>query len=650
MARSDTRGLVYQCKECGWRGEKCYGVAHVAKKHVKYAKFYCHVCKVGAATQQAIDKHVEQKRHCRRAAEYEGEATTYHGNNKPELLLAVWSKEESERFWKKNEEERNERKMKEGEEKEAEALEGKRGKREADGAQEDGVEDQKKETEAAGAPESKRRKLETEEEESRQEEPHQDEEMEEETREEDLTEIEEEGEKKEDEKTEEENEDRRLEQKMEEEKKEEKTEEEEKKGKEPEKTEEKTAREKQRHVEKTEEEKKEKEPEKTQDKSEREKQKPIEKTAENEVKSKEEERNEQAKPKQTGDKPRKEPLKKTAENQETCGEVRTVTLHRTHKQISNKEKKQEEKMEEESALSRLALDLEMSPSPSPSSSPAFSDFSEGNFAPDYTEEPDSQVREPTSQGPVYSLTPEAVKFLVERPSQQATAIAAVSSQIIATNHCLTDIAAKINDEHKAQDPLLHTVLVQIKGLVADVRNELRTANKNAEEERELRKATNIALRDLTSALRQQDATNRALQTALATQGMRPGPRSTAPPAPAMDPSILKMAGEFDVDWAALQWDQETTKTQRRPEWPNFDTPQDRSESNVQGPRRPSFDPPRDRAGPSGAQAPRRIPSTVVRPPPPSYRYNLPYHRWKHQKGKRLGCESNIPLSLRSNFC
>ena len=95
MARSDTWGLVYECKECGWRGEKCYGVAHVAKKHVKYAKFYCHVCKVGAATEQAIDKHVEEKRHCRRAADYEGEATTYHANNKPELLLKVWSKEES---------------------------------------------------------------------------------------------------------------------------------------------------------------------------------------------------------------------------------------------------------------------------------------------------------------------------------------------------------------------------------------------------------------------------------------------------------------------------------------------------------------------------------------------------------------------------
>ena len=306
-----------------------------------------------------------------------------------------------------------------------------------------------------------------------------------------------------------------------------------------------------------------------------------------------------------------------------------MTLHRTHKQISDKEKKQEEKMEEESALSRLARDLEMSPSPSPSSSPAFSDLSEGNFAPDYTEEPDSQAREPVSQGLVYSLTPEAVKFLVERPSQQATAIAVVSSQIIATNHCLTDIAAKINEEHKAQDPLLHTVLVQIKGLVADVRNELRTANKNAEEERELQKATNIVLRNLTSAL--QDATNRALQTALATQAMLPGMRSTATPAPAMDPSILKMAGEFDVDWAALQRDHETTKTQRRPEWPNFDMPQDRSESNVQGPRRPSFDPPRECAGPSGAQAPRRIPTTVVRPPPPSYRYNghcrnLPYRR------------------------
>ena len=310
-------------------------------------------------------------------------------------------------------------------------------------------------------------------------------------------------------------------------------------------------------------------------------------------------------------------------------------------------------MEEESALSRLARDLEMSPSPSPSS-PALSYLSEGNFAPDYTEEPDGQAREPAGQGPVYSLTLEAIKFLVERPSQQATAIAAVSSQIIATNHCLTDIAAKINEEHKAQDPLLHTALVQIKGLVADVRDELRTANKNAEEERELRKTTNIALRDLTSALRQQDATNCALQTALATQGMLPGPRSTAPPAPAMDPSILKMAGEFDVDWAALQRDHETTKTQRRPEWPNFDTPQDRSESNIQGPRRPSFDPTRERAGPSGAQAPRRIPSTVVRPPPPSYRYkghcrNLPYRRWKHQKGKWLDCESTIPLSLRSIF-
>ena len=576
MARSDTQGLVYECKECGWRGEKCYGVAHVAKKHVKYAKFYCHVCKVGAATEQAIDKHVEQKRHCRRAADYEGEATTYHANNKPELLLKVWSKEESEKFWKKNEEERHEKKMKEEEEKEAAALETKRGKREADRAKEE-VEDQKKETEAAGAPESKRRKLETEEE-SRQEEPHRDAEMEEETREEDLTEIEEEVEKKEDEKTEEENEDRRPEQEKteEEEKKEEKTEEEEKKGKEPEKTQEETEREQQRHVEKAEEEKKEKEPEKTQEKSEREKQRLIEKTAENEAKSKEEERKEQARPKQPEDKPKKEQSKRAAEsrpvgNQETCGEVRTVTLHKTHKQISDKEK-QEEKIEGGSALSRLARDLVMSPSPSPSSSPALSDLSGGNFAPDYTEEPDGQAWEPASQGPVYSLTPEAIKFLVERPSQQATAIAAVSSQIIATNHCLTDIAAKINEEHKTQDPLLHTVLVQIKSLVADVRDELRTANKNAEEERELRKTTNIALRDLTSALRQQDATNRALQTALATQGMLPGPSSTAPPAPAMDPSILKMAGEFDVDWAALQRDHETTKTQRRPEWPNFNTP------------------------------------------------------------------------------
>ena len=35
--------------------------------------------------------------------------------------------------------------------------------------------------------------------------------------------------------------------------------------------------------------------------------------------------------------------------------------------------------------------------------------------------------------------------------------------------------------------------------------------------------------------------------------------------------MIKMAGEYDDDWTNLLWDQQAAKSQRRPEWPNFNT-------------------------------------------------------------------------------
>ena len=81
-------------------------------------------------------------------------------------------------------------------------------------------------------------------------------------------------------------------------------------------------------------------------------------------------------------------------------------------------------------------------------------------------------------------------------------------------------------------------------------------NKNKEEKRELWEETNKAWTNLTLALRQQETTNQALQPMLTAQGPLPKPSIT----PKLDPSVLKMAGEYDEDWLNLLWDQQAAKS------------------------------------------------------------------------------------------
>ena len=63
MQESDSRGRAYQCKLCDSKGDKVYGLTHVAKIHVDPPPFCCIPCDFCSPMLAEVNHHTEKSRH-----------------------------------------------------------------------------------------------------------------------------------------------------------------------------------------------------------------------------------------------------------------------------------------------------------------------------------------------------------------------------------------------------------------------------------------------------------------------------------------------------------------------------------------------------------------------------------------------------------
>ena len=137
---------------------------------------------------------------------------------------------------------------------------------------------------------------------------------------------------------------------------------------------------------------------------------------------------------------------------------------------------------------------------------------EEDFIPDYEEGTSRQSE--AAKSDVKKLVQLAVKevahdlhqSLVERPSVVATSVMAVTHQLIANNHLLTDVDTRLKEAQPGPDTQMS---VQLKHVLGDVHAELKQLNRS-------RVAVNRSSAELTSAVREMSSVLRSFTTTLQT--------------------------------------------------------------------------------------------------------------------------------------
>ena len=210
---------------------------------------------------------------------------------------------------------------------------------------------------------------------------------------------------------------------------------------------------------------------------------------------------------------------------------------------------------------------------------------EEDFVPDYDEGASRQSEAAKSdvkklvQLAVKEVNHELLQSLVERPSVVATSVMAVTHQLIANNHLLTDVATRLKEAQPGPDTQMS---VQLKHVLGDVHAELKQLNRGRVEVNRSSAALTSAVREMSSVLRSFMTTMQTAMTAMnaGVQAILGAKTPGSPPVSEFEFDIMKMAGEHDVDWTKMQNDKVRTHTQRCPDYPFFDTPGDRAKPSA----------------------------------------------------------------------
>ena len=229
-------------------------------------------------------------------------------------------------------------------------------------------------------------------------------------------------------------------------------------------------------------------------------------------------------------------------------------------------------------------DLAPQKSPAPSREELTQD--EADFVPDYDEtlgltDTKDRALERIVKTTVNGIQTHLLHSLVERPSAVATSVMSMTHQLVSTNHLLTDVGTKLKNLCQPKTPQPN--LVQLNHLMGDICAELQQLDRNRVEANRNGAAFTSAVRDLTAVLRAHNTTVQMSMDALNTgvqAALSPKPVPLTTPAGAATPGfefdVMKMAGEYDVNWSVLQQNKVDTHAQRRPEYPHFDAPTDRA--------------------------------------------------------------------------
>ena len=602
MPRAESRGLLYKCRQCDWKGEKSYGLEHLARKHQEPAPYHCQACDVGMSSERHAKIHEGQQGHKRKTKLYKGYPISYDPTRKLEPGLKVCSREESIEYWKR-------------EEREPEINQ-------SETVQKTDVEVQQKSTEIdTSKDQEKTNHVST----AVATVCHQEIKTTEETN--STDEI------RNTAKT------NNLEMNK--------------------ATNMKHKNKSERHLSKNKPEtnnnmnkqNKNKNDQNKNDSSQKQNDTNIKKS-EDEIKSNNtnsKEHNQNIKKQKlsitisTAEEKNKQvefvdleeesedPLDQFEDAMEEDGhiEINNQENHikspesivtdqenqRTHedKNTGNTVRQPQDKTPEKTTTKRKApssipVSLSLSPTKrlraelelSPDSSLSSPSLSESQFNPDYNEvetpmnnhkdnhslqtninaNNNNQINSDVIiQKTAEIANQELLKHLAEKPSLQAVAMTSVANQLIFTNKHLMDIGDQIKSEQSSRtDSLLNSTLSQLKVVCTNIRDELKESNRlRAQEVAEFAKL-NKNYENLTKVIQSQQTTNTAIQVALSTKFIKDKPQPETNNQ--LEQSILKMAGQFDEDWSAFEQDKTTSLEGRRSAWPYFDTPQDKSRSRV----------------------------------------------------------------------